>query len=117
MEQFQKNADDLTEEYFNCLKETIGCIDRLGRISRQLGDKEEGEIIVKKVTPENTELIIRLMKFGLFRANLFPILLRADENKAIEFLIDQYISNQSNYDDRVAGYSWGLKGFFMTLLN
>lgn len=108
------------EKYIKKLYEINKKIGEFYRLANDLDDDEEKvakpprgeEEVAKLVRREERELFVTLMSLGLFRANLFPILLINSPESAHEFLKYRYLGKHQEFDDGITGFTSDLSGYF-----
>ncbi len=103
-------------KYLEKLIEIAGNIREFYLIERELGDASPSDALVGVVGEKHIDLLKFLMNNGLFRANLFPLLVSANSELALEYLCDRFVGKNVNYDGGMTGFTGSLKGFFYDIV-
>lgn len=110
MAELAKSVKAIEEAYLKKLAEISKNINDFYEIEREM--EEPSQAMLNAILDENVELFEFLMNNGLFRSNLYPLLLKADSSLGLSYLLDRYIGSEVNYDHGITGYAGTLKGFF-----
>lgn len=112
MENQGSPAGSIEQRYLAQLRKVLEEINLFYEISREIGDADTASAMLNCVQHDDIETIRSLMNYGLFKANLYPLLLGADFEEGVKYLVDRYLGHDIDYDRGVTGYTCALQDLF-----